>query len=87
MSITYVMMAFRTGEQMNLCRYHDRHASERAVQQGTSQREERPAGMRDGAKAALVAGDRDLEAVGESFYQPASWNRALPAPLRRSHPQ
>ncbi len=42
--------------------------------------EERPAWMRDGAKAALLEGDRDLEVVGESFYQDNLWRLALARP-------
>ena len=36
--------------------------------------------MRDGAKAALLEGDRDLEVVGESFYQDNLWRLAVARP-------
>lgn len=84
-SITYVMMAFQTGKQMNLFRHHDRQASEGAVQEGTSRIGERPAWMRDGAKAALLEGDRDLEVVGESFYQDNLWRLAVARPGEPVH--
>ena len=45
--------------------------------------EERPDWMRDGAKAALLEGDRDLEVVGESFYQDSLWRLAV---ARRGEP-
>jgi hypothetical protein len=79
-SIPHVMMAFRTGEQMKLFRHYDGQASERAVQEGASRTEERPAWMRDGVKAALLEGDRDLEVVGESFYQENLWRLAAARP-------
>jgi hypothetical protein len=68
---------------MDLFRHHDRQASERAVREGTSRMEERPDWMRDGAKAALLDGDRDLEVVGESFYQDNLWRLAA---ARRGEP-
>lgn len=51
--VTYVMMAFRTGEHMDLFRHHDRQASERAVREGTGRMEERPDWMRDGANNTM----------------------------------
>ena len=45
--------------------------------------EERPDWMRDGAKAALLEGDRNLEVVGESFYQDNLWRLAA---ARRGEP-
>jgi hypothetical protein len=77
------MIAFRTGEQMDLFRHHDRQASERAVRESTSRTEQRPDWMRDGAKAALLEGDRALEVVGESFFQDNLWRLAA---VRRGEP-
>jgi hypothetical protein len=74
------MMAFRTGEQMDLFRHHDRLASERGVREDAGRIEDRPDWMRDGAKAALLGGDRDLEVVGESFYQDNLWRLAAARP-------
>ena len=65
---------------MGLFRHHDHQASERAVHEGPSRMEERPDWMRDGAQAALLEGDRDLEVVGESFYQDNLWMLAAARP-------
>jgi hypothetical protein len=77
--VTRVMMAFRTGEQMDLFGHHDR-VSERRVREDAGRIEDRPDWMRDGAKAALLEGDCDLEVVGESFYQDNLWRLAAARP-------
>ena len=67
--VTYVTMAFRQGEQMDPFSHRYRQVSEHARSRGHEPNRRAPrldAGRREGR--ALGRG-RDLEVVGESFYQ------------------